>query len=115
MKDASKCGLRHPEKVALKHSVLILAALVATVGSASASSDGVSCVRGIDPESQLDRLPDCMRMGRHVRVGQSVSRGTATLGGGYVNTGLSDNPSESRRLNPPPNPLTILPSIFFGR
>ncbi len=99
----------------MKRSVLILAAFVTTAGSAFAASDGVSCVRSIDPDSQLDRLPECMRMGRHVRVGPSVSRGTATLVDGYVATGLNETPVDQRRVSVPPNPLTILPSLIFGR
>ena len=104
----------------MKRFVLILATLFATAGAASAASDGVSCMRDGDQDGQLDRLPDCMRMGRHVRVGASVSRGTAALGDGYISTGLADGQGEGgrdidRRVSVPPNPLTILPSLIFGR
>ena len=100
----------------MKRSALTLAAFVALAGTAAAASDGVNCVRNIDPDSQLDRLPDCMRMGRHVRVGPSVSRGTAALDNGYVNTGLADAPADNtRRVSVPLNPLTILPTLLFGR
>ena len=38
--------------------------------------------------STLDHVPDCMRVGRHVRVGPSISRGTAALRDGAMRTGL---------------------------
>ena len=81
--------------------------------------DGSSaCLSSVDPESQLDRLPDCMRMGRHVRVGTSVSHGTATLDDGMMHTTLRGSDGQNpprRRIYVPTEAGRSLWSDFFGR
>lgn len=72
----------------------------------------------IDPDSSLNSVPDCMRMGRHVRVDSNVSRGTATLRDGMMPTTLRDGSpdmEQQRRLRVPVAPGGSLWSGFFGR
>lgn len=71
-----------------------------------------------DPDASLDRVTDCMRMGRHVRVDSSVSRGTATLNDGLFPTAMRDGSADlgpGRRLRVPVQPNQSVWSGFLGR
>lgn len=80
----------------------VAAALSASGGALAAESGARDCMFMGDPDGQLDRVSDCMRMGRHVRVETSVSRGTATLGD-TTSTGVQDR--AQHRVRVPMDPL----------
>lgn len=84
LSEASPIGTRLPEGRVLQgkrpYCVLILALWTipgfAAAGDFSANS---SCLGAASADAQLDRVPDCMRVGRHIRVDSSIVQGTATL------------------------------------
>lgn len=103
----------------MQRPALLSLAVAAALCAGSGSSWAVEgCLSRIDPESSLNRVPDCMRMGRHVRVDSNVSRGTATLRDGMMPTTLRDGSADmeqQRRLRVPVAPGGSLWSGFFGR
>ena len=101
-----------------RHTLLPLA-VVAALCAGNVSAWAVEgCLSQTDPDSSLDRVTDCVRMGRHVRVDSSVSRGTAALNDGLMPTTLRDGSADfgpHRRLRVPVGPRESLWSNFFAR
>ena len=103
----------------MQRPALLPLAVAAALCAGSASAWAVEgCLAQIDPDSSLDRVTDCMRMGRHVRVDSSVSRGTAALKDGMMPTTLRNGSTDlgpHRRLRVPVDPGESLWSTFFAR
>lgn len=78
--------------------VLAAAAAFSVTGESAWAAEGGATAGCLSEfENQLDRVPDCMKVGRRVRVDSSVSRGTATLhgGGGMMPTAVRGGAAET--------------------